>query len=265
MKAIFSALIILIAFRANAVTVEDMVLVPDERHPFYINIFEVSDLMFYKVSKIRRYKEQVDNWPTKVVSPEEAEAYCKGLGLRVPTLDEWMTAATNLGQNKNYSVIGDHYQDAAGKKTFNWDGGDSVPVDDVRAGIDSIGTVGMSGNRSEWVIDSRGNYLQCGGDYKIRHPKTYHFNTICGGSNTVIFSSTHRATVRCVIDYSPDIQVTYSARVKGQIKENLDRLSQNTNPILENGEGQQRIPDGNQNSQKPSDPKANKKDDDRFD
>ncbi|OQW47977.1 MAG: hypothetical protein A4S09_14360 [Proteobacteria bacterium SG_bin7] len=235
MRIFFTVLAVQMALAANAVTVEDMVLVPDVQKPFYINIFEVSDRMFEKVLNKRRYSG--DEWPTRVETSQEAHDYCSRLGLRVPTVDEWMLAATNLGQNKNYSVVGDAYKDAGGNKTFNWAGGDSIPVNQDGVGIDAIGTVGMSGNRGEWVVDANGDYLQCGGDYHIKDPAVYHLNKICGGSKSPIWSSNKKTTVRCVIDYSPDIQVTYSNLVSGKLKVYLEKISQGGNgPVVTPGD-----------------------------
>lgn len=206
---------------AQALTVEDMVLVPDQNHPFYISIFEVSDAKLKQVLNIARYKG--DDWPTRVERPEEADEFCRRQGLRMPTKEEWMMAASNLGQNQNFTIVGD---EAKGRRPFNYNAGDSVRIYDAdQLGIDAIGTIAMSGNRAEWVSDN-GQFLQCGGDYLIKELETFKLQSICGGPNSKIWSKNGRTTVRCVIDYSPDIQVNLTANVKGSLKAYLDKLGQ---------------------------------------
>ncbi len=206
---------------AQALTVEDMVLVPDSGHPFYISIFEVSDAKLKQVLNITRYKG--DDWPTRIEKPEEAAEFCRRQGLRVPTVAEWLMAASNLGQHQNFTVVGDAVSSG---RSFNYAGGDSVRTFDIdKLGIDGIGTVGMSGNRAEWVVDDSGQYQQCGGDYLVKDVNSYKLPTICGGPGSPLWSKNGRTTVRCVIDYSPDIQVTYTSNVRGNLKTYLEKLA----------------------------------------
>jgi hypothetical protein len=252
MKLLLATALTVLSTQAQAVSVEDMVLVPDMAHPFYISIFEVSDQKLNQVLGIKRYNG--DDWPTRVETSQEAAEFCRRQGLRLPTLAEWMQAASNMGQHQNFTVVGDSVNGSS--KAFNYNGGDSVKTYDIdRLGIDGIGTVGMSGNRSEWVIDESGNYQQCGGDYLIKDVNQYKLAGICGNESSPMWSKGKRATARCVIDYSADVQVTYTSRVKGKLKEYLEKLANGGTPVVAPGSSDITIGENSASQRPVNDPK----------
>ncbi|OQW50329.1 MAG: hypothetical protein A4S09_00610 [Proteobacteria bacterium SG_bin7] len=174
----------------------DVVLVPSDK-PFYISIFEAT------TNDVR----------VAALTFSEADHYCSRLGMRLPTRDEWFQAASGLGKNKNFTLKEDALTAA---NRFHYNANSSVGVyDSQRLGIDIFGTVGMSGNRSEWVVNPDGTRGQCGWKYTLRNADDFRLNVICGDKKSTGWADDN-VTVRCVADYRPETRVELSQNVKGE-------------------------------------------------
>lgn len=90
--------------------------------------------------------------PVVGVSWNDAVAYCRWLGKRLPTEAEWEFAAKAAGNNK-WPWTGPfkpEFANAVGKE----DGYEGLaPVDSFEAGKSPFGVLNMAGNADEWVSD----------------------------------------------------------------------------------------------------------------
>ncbi len=126
---------------------------------FYIAKYEVTNAQYRKFVKATGYREPYGwddknfnqpNQPVVGVSWEDAAAYCKWAGRRLPTEAEWEKAARGDGgwifpwgqdwnkQNANSSSLDKH-------KT--------APVGSYPQGVSSYGVYDMAGNVWEWCAD----------------------------------------------------------------------------------------------------------------
>lgn len=224
------ALILFASSSTFAKDVVDMVLVAAPS-PFYISIFEATK----------------DGRKVVPLSKSEAQAYCQNNGMKVPTREQWMLAGSALGKNQAFTIKGDGNLQGA---RFHYKAEASVGVYDYeKLGIDEIGTVGMSGNRAEWVVEADGSAGQCGGDYRIRHSADFRLDRICKNKDL-----TENVTVRCVVEYADDIRVQYSPNVKGALATYIREISQTD----------QMRPDQHQQADVPVAPEQKPKLDDEF-
>lgn len=207
----------------TALALEDMVLVNSTK-PFYLDIFETTSAT---ADAINGSSDIDTGWkPARIIQGRSAEELCIKLGKRIPTLEEWKLAASNLGQNVHYTLIGDVLYDTSNNRLkANVRGSASITPTDFNAlGIDAVGTVGMTGNRAEWVAtgDSKNPYAQCGRQYETQNDQEVELRNICVTDPAGFFKS---ATVRCAVTYAPSVVVTNSANIKGELLNYLTRAS----------------------------------------
>jgi hypothetical protein len=211
-----------------AIQVKDMVLVEDAARPFLIDVFEMS------------YTDagQKANNPTKAArleTLEQAKEACKAAGKRVPTDKEWLAAASALGKNRTYTLLGDEIfaqpKEKQGLKV-RLGGSNSTPTREFAAlGIDAIGTVGMTGNRAEWTVGASEKPVQCGFGYesKVSDYAFAELKNICTNDDSKWSAQADKktATVRCVMDVEKDkaYQITYSDDVSGELKDHITSIT----------------------------------------
>lgn len=130
---------------------------------FYLDIFEVSNAQYRACveaggctpgNKVDSFTYQgyrddpgYNNYPVMGVTWDQAQAYCRWAGKRLPTEAEWEYAAS-------------------GPENFTWpwgntfnaqlsaaSAGDTQPVDSYPGGVSPFGVYNMAGNVGEWVAD----------------------------------------------------------------------------------------------------------------
>ncbi|GIK40908.1 MAG: hypothetical protein BroJett011_47410 [Chloroflexota bacterium] len=130
---------------------------------FYLDTFEVSNIQYRQCVAdgactpsgavdsftYRGYRDDpaYDNYPVISVTWDQADAYCRGAGKRLPTEAEWEFAASSP-ENLTWPW-GDTFDpdlSAAGAP-------DTQPVDSYPQGVSRFGVYNLAGNVAEWVAD----------------------------------------------------------------------------------------------------------------
>lgn len=115
---------------------------------FEIDKFEVTNAQYKEVSKDFQIPAGKENNPATDVNYFDAEAYCKAVGKRLPTANEWEKAARGAdGRTFPWGNKAD-----PGKANVLESGkGATVPVGLFKDGGSSYGVMDMAGNVWEWV------------------------------------------------------------------------------------------------------------------
>ena len=187
---------------AIQVVVQDMAYVP-ATPPFLIDIFEYSD-------------SRRNPLPKAVSEVEEAQEICTKQGKRLPTVTQWLTAASGNGKNQWYSLQTDTLEPHEGAWPANIYGTKVKPTHDFSSlGIDVLGTVAMTGNRAEWAVGPNGEPSHCGGSYDVYDLNDVELSRICRPAA----QRRHRSspTVRCVAPFE-GVTRTFSSWVKGDLQ-----------------------------------------------
>jgi formylglycine-generating enzyme required for sulfatase activity len=146
---------------------------PDEKpeHPiylksYYLDLKEVTrgeyDRFAKMTRRVTRRIEVFEDDPAKLLKPDlpaiavtwdDAEAYCKWAGKRLPTEAEWEKAAR--GENKRRYPWGNDFVSSYANIDGNEDGFRYLaPPGSLEGGRSPYGIYDMAGNVGEWVADS---------------------------------------------------------------------------------------------------------------
>jgi len=131
---------------------------------FYIDKYEVTNLQYKKFNdetnrkspshfRNRTYPDGKADHPVTYVSWEDADAYCRWAGKRLPTDEEWEKAARGT-DGRNFPW-GNEFDVAKANTPVRWEflkkDGDTTPVGAFKAGSSPYGLYDMSGNVWEWT------------------------------------------------------------------------------------------------------------------
>lgn len=165
---------------------------------FYIDRHEVTNREYQAFDPSHTYPEGQDDWPVTGVSIEEARAYARSVGKRLPTSAEWEKAARGT-DGRRYP-----WGDAFERNKANLGGRDDLmPVGSFPEGASPYGAEDMTGNAWEWVDDAydesrelgvpdglvRGIVRGGGYSYSLREGRTSHiaFESLRGTCNDLGF------------------------------------------------------------------------------
>ena len=161
---------------------------------FYIDKYEVTNAQYKKFVEATghslprhweggTYPEGKADHPVSYVSWEDASAYCKWVGKRLPTEFEWEKAAR--GTDARVWPWGDTF-DITKCNVESWEGSGSRPVGSYPDGVSPYGVHDMAGNVWEWTDSWYDAYP--GSDYTttefgkklrvLRGGSWYHYNSL---------------------------------------------------------------------------------------
>ncbi len=126
---------------------------------FYINKYEITNAQYKEFIQATdhplprhweggTYPEGKADHPVVYVSWEDADAYCKWAGKRLPTEIEWEKAAR--GAETRIWPWGDTF-DVTKCNVESWEGSGSRPVGSYPEGVSPYGVYDMAGNVWEWT------------------------------------------------------------------------------------------------------------------
>ena len=126
---------------------------------FYINKYEVTNAQYREFIQATghtlprhwmggTYPKGKADHPVSYVSWEDADAYCKWVGKRLPTEIEWEKAAR--GTDARIWPWGDTF-DVEKCNVESWEGSGSRPVGSYPNGVSPYGVYDMAGNVWEWT------------------------------------------------------------------------------------------------------------------
>ncbi len=115
---------------------------------FSIDTYEVTNAEYKEVNKNFEIPAGKEKNPVQEISYFDAEAYCKALGKRLPTLFEWEKAAR--GTDGRLYPWGNDF-DKSKTNTVESGKGGTVPVGSYPNGKSPYGVMDMAGNLWEWV------------------------------------------------------------------------------------------------------------------
>lgn len=152
--------ILLPLFFTGSAFANEMILIPEGKFifseegktvdlkGFFIQKFEVTGAEYKKIIKDAFIEKGKENHPVIEVSYFEAEAYCKAIGGRLPTMQEWEKAAR--GTDGRTYPWGNEFQENYANTSETGNGG-TVSVGTFDKGISPYGIYDMAGNVWEWV------------------------------------------------------------------------------------------------------------------
>lgn len=131
---------------------------------YYIDKYETTNLQYKKFNdathrrspthfRNRTYPEGKADHPVTYVSWEDADAYCRWAGKRLPTDEEWEKAGR--GTDGRMFPWGDEFDIGKANTPLRWEAigqfGDTTPVGSFDGGVSPYGVYDMSGNVWEWT------------------------------------------------------------------------------------------------------------------
>lgn len=115
---------------------------------FSIDIYEVTNAQYKEFKKEFEIPAGKEKHPVAEISYFDAEAYCKSVGKRLPTRNEWEKAAR--GTDDREYPWGNSFEKARAN-TLESDKNGTVPVGSYPKGASPYGVMDMAGNLWEWV------------------------------------------------------------------------------------------------------------------
>ena len=122
---------------------------------FYISKYPVTRAQYRAAMGTNPSDFKGDNLPVENVSWDEAVAFCKKVGGRLPTEAEWEFAARGGNKSNGYIYSGSNNLDEVGWYSGN-SGSVTHPVG--QKAPNELGIYDMSGNVWEWCSDWYGSY-----------------------------------------------------------------------------------------------------------
>lgn len=134
---------------------------------FYIDKYEVTNEAYKKVVRNHKFPADKANYPVANITWHDANTYCKSLGKRLPSEEEWEKAArgedgrpypwgkefdktkANTREGEAPSAPASHQHDHSTVRKVETKG--TVPVGSYEAGKSPYGVYDMAGNVREWT------------------------------------------------------------------------------------------------------------------
>jgi formylglycine-generating enzyme required for sulfatase activity len=117
--------------------------------PFHIDRTEVTNAQFQRFRTTHPFPKGEENLPVTHVTYDEAEAYAKWAGKRLPTETEWEAAAR--GKDGRRFPWGNTWEATRVATRRKGKENRVQPVGSVPAGVSPCGALDMAGNAWEWV------------------------------------------------------------------------------------------------------------------
>lgn len=159
---------------------------------FYIDMYEVTNLQYARFNndtkrrspahfRNRTFPEGKADHPVTYVSWNDADAYCRWAGKRLPTDEEWEKAAR--GTDGRWYPWGEEFDSKKANTPLRWQEigsfGDTTPVGAFEGGKSPYGVYDMSGNVWEWTASW---YTAYPGNQTASESYGKRYKTLKGGS-----------------------------------------------------------------------------------